>query len=566
MNRFLLYLSIFLAIAVGSGLRVYQLGTIPWALNRDEASIGYNAYSILDTGRDEHGVSWPINVESFGDWKLPVYMYFSMPLIATFGLQAWVVRLPSALAGIALIPAAFYFVLAFKTSKKGYRLEYIGVVSSWLIAISPWSLRLSRVAYEANVALLLAVVGISLIIRTLYKKQTSLLLLGLLLSFSTVLTYHAYQVFTPLLLITLVVYFRTEVIDFIKKQKLALMGTMVLLFLFAFLLISGNTSKANGTKFSGLSIFSEETYHTRLFNKRMSFPDQTSIAAKIYANSGTMVAENIARNVASLTSLDFLFINGGTHGSHDIAGIGNLYWITGFFVVTALVLCIQRTHILQRERTIITILVCWLGAAAIAPLITIEPAHSIRFSSALFAFEVLAAVGIVTSISLLKNRYYQISIALVVILLYLFAIVQTIGTYFVIYPQRDLKNWRWYNQQLSLDLLQLKNRYKKIYMPQVDSSPYIFLLFDWSYTPSSLSENITYYPTDSGGFTHASRLENIYFEPVNWSDFVTSPDPILVFIESREFDKQNISAKDFTVIKKYEANNDTSIYYLISNE
>ena len=35
-------------------LRFYRLDTYP-LLNPDEAAIGYNAYSLLQTGKDEHG-------------------------------------------------------------------------------------------------------------------------------------------------------------------------------------------------------------------------------------------------------------------------------------------------------------------------------------------------------------------------------------------------------------------------------------------------------------------------------------------------------------------------------
>ncbi|HSW75705.1 MAG TPA: hypothetical protein VLG50_01565, partial [Candidatus Saccharimonadales bacterium] len=63
-------------------LRLYQLSSIPGSLNQDEAAIGYNAYSILKTGADEHGKFLPLSLQSFGDWKLPVYEYIDIPFIA----------------------------------------------------------------------------------------------------------------------------------------------------------------------------------------------------------------------------------------------------------------------------------------------------------------------------------------------------------------------------------------------------------------------------------------------------------------------------------------------------
>src|SRR3990167_7675428 len=81
-------------------IRIVGLETNPVHLTSDEAALGYNAYSILKTGRDEHGVLLSIIFESFGDWKPGLYIYTAIPSIALFGLNEFAVRLPSALAGV----------------------------------------------------------------------------------------------------------------------------------------------------------------------------------------------------------------------------------------------------------------------------------------------------------------------------------------------------------------------------------------------------------------------------------------------------------------------------------
>ena len=40
-------------LLLAAGLRLWNLGNIPPHLTPDEASLGYNAYSILKTGKDE---------------------------------------------------------------------------------------------------------------------------------------------------------------------------------------------------------------------------------------------------------------------------------------------------------------------------------------------------------------------------------------------------------------------------------------------------------------------------------------------------------------------------------
>src|SRR3990167_8598168 len=89
---------IFLTIIIGiaSVLRLWQLGKVPSSPDWDEVALGYNAYSILQTGRDEYGKFLPIVLRSFDDYKPALYVYLAIPAIKLFGLNVFAVRLPSA--------------------------------------------------------------------------------------------------------------------------------------------------------------------------------------------------------------------------------------------------------------------------------------------------------------------------------------------------------------------------------------------------------------------------------------------------------------------------------------
>src|SRR3989338_88548 len=87
-------------LILAAALRLFGLTRYPAGLNADEAALGYNAYSLLLTGKDEHGHSWPVNLESFGDFKPAGYAYLLIPFIKIFGLTEFAVRLPSAIFGI----------------------------------------------------------------------------------------------------------------------------------------------------------------------------------------------------------------------------------------------------------------------------------------------------------------------------------------------------------------------------------------------------------------------------------------------------------------------------------
>jgi 4-amino-4-deoxy-L-arabinose transferase-like glycosyltransferase len=87
----------------GTFLRTVSLSDYPSGLNADEAALGYNAYSLLLTGKDEHGVSWPVNLISFGDYKPAGYAYLLIPFVKLLGLTEFAVRIPSAIFGVIAI-------------------------------------------------------------------------------------------------------------------------------------------------------------------------------------------------------------------------------------------------------------------------------------------------------------------------------------------------------------------------------------------------------------------------------------------------------------------------------
>src|SRR3989338_7724094 len=96
-------------VIFGGLLRFWGLGENPPGLYWDEASLGWNAYSVLKTGLDEHGRFLPVDTFfAFGDYKPPLYIYAAVPAIWLFGLNEFSVRFPSAVAGTGLIVVAYF--------------------------------------------------------------------------------------------------------------------------------------------------------------------------------------------------------------------------------------------------------------------------------------------------------------------------------------------------------------------------------------------------------------------------------------------------------------------------
>lgn len=152
-------------------IRFYHLESIPRGALDDKASHGYIAYSLLHTQKDERGNYLPLHFEAFGDEKLPAYPYILTLFISIFDLSNFSTRFPSALAG-SLLVLVIYGLL--RSLNSGY-IE--SLFASIVVALSPWSIVLSRMAFESNVALLFFTIGLWTMFLTLKNPRRSLLLL-----------------------------------------------------------------------------------------------------------------------------------------------------------------------------------------------------------------------------------------------------------------------------------------------------------------------------------------------------------------------------------------------------
>lgn len=137
-------------------LRGYKIGETPAGLYVDEASIGYNAYSLWETGRDEYGKSWPVFIRSFGNFSSSLYTYFTMPMVGLMGLSVISVRMVSLLAGVGLV---------------GLLIWRLGLLAGFVAAILPVLVFYSRGAFEANFALLIFMSGFWMCLKGLKEKR-----------------------------------------------------------------------------------------------------------------------------------------------------------------------------------------------------------------------------------------------------------------------------------------------------------------------------------------------------------------------------------------------------------
>lgn len=126
---------------------------IPPGVSNDEADNGYEAYSLWKTGRDQWGVAWPItDFLGFGDHRLPVYIYLTIPPVALAGLNSASVRFPAVIFGAGVLILSYALVRSWFSDR-------VGKLTAIVLTLMPWFWGMTRVAIEPPIALFFILAG-----------------------------------------------------------------------------------------------------------------------------------------------------------------------------------------------------------------------------------------------------------------------------------------------------------------------------------------------------------------------------------------------------------------------
>jgi 4-amino-4-deoxy-L-arabinose transferase-like glycosyltransferase len=131
-------------LSLGVYIRATEIGSMPNGLNQDEASTGYDAFSILNYGIDRNGMHNPAVLISWGSGMHALYAYLAIPFIKLFGLTVESVRYVSVFSGILTLPVFFFLLINIWDKKTAF-------LGTLLLAISPWHIMISRWAIDENI-------------------------------------------------------------------------------------------------------------------------------------------------------------------------------------------------------------------------------------------------------------------------------------------------------------------------------------------------------------------------------------------------------------------------------
>jgi len=436
------FISILIIIfAVGLFLRFYKLSSYPVGFHTDEASKGYNAYSLLRTGKDDNN-HISLYIDIFGDNSPSGYHYIAIIPVALFGLTEFAVRSPGALFGAFSILAIFFLSYSIFENRK------ISVLSALLLAIAPWHINLSRASSEGIIALFFIILGFALIIKSLKTQSVKYIIFGTSFLTLSFFFYQTPRIFVPLLFLAFIITFlfiwKINVQNQYKKAFIVSFILMSILDLVLIFVISGGTGR-----FSQVNIFSHP--ETRLVTEEQIREDGVSgigiFSTRLFHNKGINLFILYISNYFEYFSLNFLFIKDLPQW-YFVPNMGVLYLIEMPFILFGA--CLLAFH---KKNRIYKIPLLWLLIAPTTAATTVDT-HNVQRALVMFPMlEIIAAYGLIYFFThVIKKK--RIVLIILVILLFLYNVSYFLHQYFV----QSKVHRPWYRNNGFSQMMELVNK------------------------------------------------------------------------------------------------------------
>lgn len=479
---------LFIILGLAIFFRFFYLTKSPPSLNWDEVSIGYNAYSVLKTGKDEWGKFLPLAFSAFGETKLPGMIYASIPGITLFGLTDFGVRVTPAVIGVLAVLVLYLLTKEILGIKFAY-------AASFLLAISPWHVHLSRASFEAGLALLFVMLTIYAFYRGL--KKSNWFYLSAVFAALAMYSYNSARILLPLLIPLLLV---LNWHAFKKNLKIVLSAGL----LGALLMLPAvkDLSSSNALlRFNTLNYAANKSFIDGIGESRRYTPLPDPLPRLIH-NKYTHYVHRFFTNYLKSFGSEFLFFAGDRYTQRSSQEMGLLY----FFELPLLIFGLVK---IWGNKWFARILVPWILLAPIPSAITIDAPSALRGLSALPPLLIVESVGLVKFLPIIlkKKLFTIISTAFV---------VWNIGYFcyreFGAYPIKYSSAWGYGYKDAVIEMMKYYDEVDQIYITTKQGEPYIYTLFYGGFDPSKFQHDSNLKKSvDSVGWTHVDAFDKIKF-------------------------------------------------------
>lgn len=488
-----------LIIALAFTLRVYKLGSYPIGFLWDEAALGYNAYSILETGKDEYGKTLPLIFKSFGDYKPGLYVYMTIPSVAIFGLNEFAVRLPSALAGVAAVILIYFLIIRTLGN------ENIALWSSLILAMNPWHMNYSRGAWELNVMVTEILLGFYLLIRAIDTRKKAFLFASVVLFILTLFTYQAAKLLVPALLAAFCFLYRKKITEIdLRSKKMFL--TIVVGGFMIFNLMTMLGGKAGRLKVMSIFSYPRSTEETNMF---LGQDNGNKLDYTVFHSAPFFFLRSILGRYFNYFSGKFLFIEGDwSNARNGVVFQGVLYYLDLLFLLTGISVLLSKNR-----KPFENFILFWLLVAPIPAALTRDSISAVRSFSMVIPLTIMIAVGLNKSLEeIRKYKIIKHVFCSVIVAIYLFLFVRFLDIYFI-HDAKYSSQQRLYGYKEAVEYIKnISVQKNKIIFSNKYGQPYIFYLFYTQYPPQQYQKQAALKENLYGDVGEVEKLDNIVFK------------------------------------------------------
>lgn len=505
MKNFLKKNWLFIAIILfAAALRLIGLSKVPPSLTQDEAALGYNAYSILKTGKDEYGKTLPMIFKSFGDYKPGLYIYLDVPFVSSFGLNEFSTRLPSALAGI--IAVYLIYLIAKKLFPDNKNLP---LVSAFVMAINPWSIYLSRGAWEVNVALTLTLAGIYFFLKSFEKSKY--LFLSAVFFALTLITYQGAKLSSAIVIVILIAVYWQELLKISKKYIFGSTALGVIISLPIVLsLFTGQTGRLD--VFSIFSYPRPKDYTQAFLNE--GGEKFGSLSYDLFHSETLNFARGILGRYFNHFSGKFLFFEGDYQNPQHSAPYQGMLLVTDIFLILVGIAVFFR----QKLNKSFWFILLWLIFSPLPAVLTRDQVQSVRALNMVVPLAFILALGLNEVLIWINSRKNKIIYLVLLTGFYLAGFVYFADAYYIHVPKHNSSYWNYGYKQVVEKVSSFQLGYKHIIVEQSFSQPYIYFLYFQKYDPVKYQKQANLVASSNASDVGlVTKLDNVLFQNIDWS-------------------------------------------------
>ncbi len=452
---------LYIILVVGFITRSVGININPKGLNVDEASSGYDAYSILEFGCDRNGNKFPVFLEAWGSGQNALYSYLMIPFIKLFGLNVITTRLPMVILGcISLI--VWYNLLNEVKNKK------FAIIGLSFLVICPWNIMKSRWGLESNIFPDFVLYAIYFIVKFIKTNNVSKLYIASILLGISSYTYGTSYFFLPIFCIIMYIYLLyTKKVNI--KNVILSFSIIFIIALPIMLYIIINTFDLNQIDLGIITI-------PKLPVNR--YEEQTSIF------NGNILTKSIKNFVKSLK---LLLTQDDGLSWNCIPGFGFFYIISIPFLVYGIIYSIQNKEEIKKYESVIDI---WFISSFLL-MFVLNEVNINRINVLIYPLIYYVINGIYIVVA--KRNIISNSIILIV---YIAFFVMFMCSYIFLKPAN---NYTFVDNIKEVIEYVEKVKDRKIYIEYAFKEPYIYVLYYTKYNTHDFIDSVQYIDNENLG-------------------------------------------------------------------